>query len=328
MSTHLSGAAIRYPLSVDKNVIVEAMGELDRELGEGRDALRQVESDVFGYDAIFQAGTFADPKAALGATLERLEGILEVVLEAAAMPETRLSLIKQWEKHQKGREGLQSLIKNHQDGYLISQPFETLSAIVEGLRISVSKGMTSEQAFGLNRLEFILGETAVVFQRRGDKPTGELDIQRVMFEYLRTCFPDFTDKVVINGSVKNFAPDCGIRSLKAAVEFKFIGSKTEVPVALSGIVEDTAGYRGSPALAHCYSLIYQVKPFVSERRFHDDVKRVGAVEWRTIVVTGDGQRGRKHKAKPVGEGKRPKTRVSVPGVDGPGERPHRSYLAG
>ncbi len=85
----------------------------------------------------------------------------------------------------------------------------------------------------------------------------------------------------------------GIRHLKAAVEFKFASTPTELKQAVSGIFEDTAGYKGSLDWTRFYSVIYMTEPFESPARFHADMSRAGALNWTVIPVSGAGEKQRR-----------------------------------
>jgi hypothetical protein len=54
-----------------------------------------------------------------------------------------------------------------------------------------------------------------------------------MHDYLSACFHDFVKNPQIGGTLKNFIPDCGIKSVGAAIEFKFVRDKDEVAKAFS-----------------------------------------------------------------------------------------------
>lgn len=112
---------------------------------------------------------------------------------------------------------------------------------MSGLIASVTEGVTTQEAWTLNRLEAMLRNTAALVRRYGKVPDGELDVQKAMGEYLEVCFPSFRRNLPIGGNIKNFKPDFGIADVRAAIEFKIARSEKDVGVALSGIAEDTAG---------------------------------------------------------------------------------------
>lgn len=79
--------------------------------------------------------------------------------------------------------------------------------------------------------------------RRETPPSGELELQAIMHDYLSACFDDFIANPSIGGSIKNFKPDCGIRMIGAAIEFKFAATKEMAVSPFTGVVEDTRDIR-------------------------------------------------------------------------------------
>jgi hypothetical protein len=107
-----------------------------------------------------------------------------------------------------------------------------------------------------------------------------------MHDYLSACFPDFMKNPSIGGALKNFKPDCGITSVGAAIEFKFVRDEGQVATAFSGVAEDSAGYKGSKDWTRFYAVIYQAEPFMLESHLRSDLKRIGAATWTPIIVNG------------------------------------------
>lgn len=145
----------------------------------------------------------------------------------------------------------------------------------------------------------MLRDTPNLVHRRPQAPANEHELQQIMHDYLDACFPDFVHRPRIHGTLKNFEPDCGIRSVGAAIEFKFVRTRDQVATAFSGIVEDAAGYKGSKDWTRFYSVIYQAEPFTSESKFRNELKRIGAVTWEAFVVHGptESTKGRAKKAR-------------------------------
>lgn len=133
-------------------------------------------------------------------------------------------------------------------------------------------------------------KTATILHREQLVPTSEHDIQKVMHRALFACFTEYTDSVTIPGVLKNFKPDGGVRNLRAAIEFKFADSHSELAKGVGGIFEDGGGYKGSRDWTRFYSVIYQTKPFEAEERVRSEMIRGGLLTWKSILVTGDGGR--------------------------------------
>jgi hypothetical protein len=79
------------------DVAKSAIGQLDLLLSEAREALLQVQGNVFNnirYPR--EGGSYDNPDAALAMYLEEIYETLLVVLEGADLPEARISLVKKW----------------------------------------------------------------------------------------------------------------------------------------------------------------------------------------------------------------------------------------
>jgi hypothetical protein len=277
-------------------VVKNALGSLDKLLSQAKQALRDIEIKLFGGPG----GGYAEPRDAMKWFLEELHDVLLVVLEAADMPETRASLIKAWRGFI-DKKGLGHTNDNPEYDHCESPALTFLDRMIQGLRMSVSEVISSEEAWTLSKLEAILRSTHVLVHRRESAPAREADLQKIMHDYLHAFFlSDFRTNFTISGAVKNFKPDCGIWSVSAAIEFKIVHTKDEAPVAVSGVIEDTAGYRGSKDWTRFYSVIYQAEPFMSEEELQSDLKRTGAESWTPIVVNGrTGNRAKKTSGKAV-----------------------------
>ncbi len=270
------------------NVVVaqKALGELSKMLADAKDALRQIEAEAFHHRISYERGVYDEPRFALEAILEELHGTLLVVLEAAELPETRSSLVESWTKLSSGKKGLREVIEDAQYENCTSPALNLVERMIRGLRISLTEGISSEEAWTLNRLEEMLRDTPALLRRRNCRPKKESDLQEVMHDYLGACFPDFRLNPSIGGTIKNFKPDCGIASIGAAIEFKIVHTREQVAQAFSGIAEDTAGYKGSKDWTRFYAVLYQREPFMLESHLRHDIKRIGAATWTPVVVNG------------------------------------------
>jgi hypothetical protein len=280
---------------MDKTVVKNSIGSLDQLLSRAKSALSQIEQDRFGLVDDSDTGGFVDPKAALGDTLEELHDILLVVLEAAEMPEAKASMIEEWPTFTSAKDGLSHVEVDTEFDYCASPALIFVKRLIEALRMSVSKQISSEEAWTLARLEAMLEDTAGLVHRREKPPKDEQDLQAIMHDYLSACFPDFRKNPQIGGSIKNFIPDCGIASVGAAIEFKIAHTKEKAVVAFTGVVEDTGGYKGSKDWTRFYAVMYQAKPFILKSQLQSDMKRIKAATWKAILINGDTKPKRKKK---------------------------------
>jgi hypothetical protein len=269
---------------MDKDVVTNAVGGIDNILSKAKRALREMEYVKFGgWDDL---GSYESPDDAMVYHFGQLYDHLLVVLEAAEMPETRANLIAKWAEFKKLDKGLRHTAQFGDFDHLTSPVLEYIDHLVSALRITVSNHLTSEEGWTLARLEAMLEDGSTLVHRRGKAPATEKEFQDIMQDYLRACFSDFDPSPKISGSIKNFKPDCGITSIGAAIEFKLAHTEQEAITAFSGVVEDTAGYKGSREWTRFYAVIYQAHPFLPKSHMKNDMKRIGALTWTPVLLNG------------------------------------------
>lgn len=103
-----------------------------------------------------------------------------------------------------------------------------------------------------------------------------------MHSHLRFVFPDIAREIPISKPSKTYKPDFGIRSLRAAVEYKFVDSEKEARKTLGEVYEDIHGYSGSLDWTEVYFVMYQTGNYVT--------KHVIDAEWELQTPTSDGIR--------------------------------------
>jgi len=275
--------------TMDTAVIRSAVGGLETLLRAAKRALWHVEREVFGDPGYGddEGVTYEDPRYAMADCLEQLHDSLLVVLEAAAMPQTRSDLIAAWEQFKKDKGGLQYTNDDAEFQGSESPACTYLERLVRSLRMTISEELSSEQSWTLARLEAILNDAPGLVHRRQKALVTEMDLQEVMHDYLSVCFPDFRKNPPIGGTLKNFIPDCGIASVGAAIEFKLAHTKQQAITSFTGVVEDTAGYKGSKDWTRFYAVMYQAKAFILKSHLQSDMKRIKAATWKAILVNGD-----------------------------------------
>jgi hypothetical protein len=267
-----------------EDAIIKIEGVLDK----ARDARSQLEADVFNLRT--KGGGYEFPQAALEGFLRHAETLLEVALEASGLSSTRIRLIEKWESFEKQKQGIGKTIPFGEADFLESQPLDYLEKVVEGMRIALGQTENGWEAYELKKLESLLRKTAKIVRGEGVVPRNEHDIQTVMTKYLDAAFAEHVTNVNIPGGITSFKPDGGIRSLKAAIEFKYAATRDEVSRSLRGIFEDVSGYKGSADWTRFFSVVYQTEAFESEEKFGHDLNRAAAIDWTPILVTGKGTR--------------------------------------
>lgn len=278
---------------MDPTPIKAALSELERALDSARDAKYQIECEQA--ERRHPGGGFEEPELAFPSILNGIEETLLVVLEAAGLSLTRQRLLEKWDAFEKNG-GIGKTSYDQQFDYLESEPFSFIEKIIDSLRACAGEAIPTKDAHDLALLETMLRKTPVLVRKQGVKPVSEKDVRDVMHDYLEATFTEYRRKVKIDGIIQDFRPDCGVRNLKAAIEFKFADSAAEVSKAMGGIFEDVSGYSGSLDWTRFYSVIYQTGAFESEDRVRSEMARAGTLmTWKAILVTGTGQRGRKRR---------------------------------
>ena len=272
---------------MNSSAILSALTGLESSLESAREAKNQIEAEENNWR--ITGSFYDDPADALTSILNDIHEILLVVLEAADLHQTRNRLMEKWGKLQ-AEDGIGATSYNHQHDYLECPSFEYISTLIEGLRLVSGDAISLQESYELAKLEILLRKAPTLLHWRGIKPKGEMDLQKVMHDYLSAYFTEYNHPVTISGIVKDFKPDGGVRNLRAAIEFKYASSREEVARSLGGIFEDAGGYNGSRDWTRFYSLIYQTEAFESEDRVRSEMTRAGLVTWRAILVTGSGTR--------------------------------------
>ena len=77
-------------------------------------------------------------------------------------------------------------------------------------------------------------------------PDGEKDVQDILWIMLRSRYDSLErEETLPRFGVKSYRPDFGLPDLRAVIEVKFIGAKTEVSGSQEGILADVPGYLNS-----------------------------------------------------------------------------------
>lgn len=267
---------------MNQSVIQAALMGLEQMFERAREAKAQVEAEA---NARHTEGPFyLDAERALSSTLSELYEALLVILEAGGLNSTRLRLIDRWPALK-----VDETTYDAEFDYADNAAYRFLASQLDALRNSVSDVRPGADSYELAQLEALLRRTAVLVKRRGVIPSREFDVQTVMHDYLGAFFIEYRPTVSIPGTITDFKPDCGVRNLNVAIEFKFAQNEPEVRRAMRGILEDISGYAGSRDWNRFYTVIYQTAAFESEDRVRSELTRAGALTWKAILVTGAGE---------------------------------------
>jgi len=174
-------------------------------------------------------------------------------------------------------------------GNLYPSALEYFSAFLSPITAASSSSIGAPD--DLPRLERILIGTARLVKDRLIEPRNECEVRNALYQTLIHVFPDTVREVPIAKVSKCYRPDIGIRSLRAAVEFKFADSEDELKRAIGGVYEDVAGYAGSEDWKHFYAVFYMTDAFMTQSQVEAEfsLSKVDR-KWRPLLVQGRGGR--------------------------------------
>jgi len=170
------------------------------------------------------------------------------------------------------------------------------SAITSHIKIE-GEGITSRSSIIL--LEQILKGTPKLLADRHIVPSSENEVRNEIYKILIHVFPDTVREVPIPKVFKSFKPDIGIKSLKCAIEYKYVNSEEEAKKSVGAIYEDINGYEGSEDWKQFYAVIYMTDNFYTQAQVEAEFKLSNIKHnWKPILVYGKGDRGKSLKKFP------------------------------
>jgi oligoendopeptidase F len=166
---------------MNQTVLRAVLSDLEKEWDRARNARDEAEKDAGRYGT--EGHEFENARENLEDILNHLSERILVALEASDLSDTRRRLIEKWP-------GLSADTTAYLEEYDYAQnrAYEYLSTLVDSLRSACGDGRSSGHAFELAQLETILRKTPVLLRRRAITPTGEMDIQKQMHDYLSAYF--------------------------------------------------------------------------------------------------------------------------------------------
>lgn len=129
----------------------------------------------------------------------------------------------------------------------------------------------------------------------GTVPTNEADVRNAVLAICQFAFNDAMRETPTPKRITSYRIDLTVRSLRSAVEFKFIDDKSEMRAALEGVYADIKGYK-DPNWDSFYSVFYMTGPFYTQEEIDEEFRYVDVEKsWEPIVVVGPGARIKKPK---------------------------------
>jgi len=176
---------------------------------------------------------------------------------------------------------------------------------------------------GLDVFRTVLENSAQIISDAGLQPRNEAKVRAAIVKILKYGFRQVEREIKTPKEFKTYQIDLGIRSLRAAAEYKFIDSEADAKAAMDGIYADMHGYGGTQNWSHFFAVLYQTKPFITQAKTDHEMQIVRADRsWAAIIVTGPGGRSKRAPKEGIPAAKKAarKTAPSKAAAKGPAAR--------
>lgn len=155
------------------------------------------------------------------------------------------------------------------------------------------------KSYRLLDLERLLKNTGNIFFNENYKPKSENDIQKKMYNYIRSYFPSTVRESSLPKVTTTYKVDFSIRSLSTCVEFKYVTSKRQAKKIMGGLFEDIHAYAGYKDWTNFIAVIYMTEHFLTEEQISEMVKSCDVPDnWKFIITYGNGLRNNSQKIAP------------------------------
>lgn len=175
-----------------------------------------------------------------------------------------------------------------------------LSQYIEAVEAMLNPGEADHEvatSLEILKLRNFLLETPRIIRDFGLEPRSEKDVREKVYNVLIHLHPDTVREIPISKVSKVYKPDIGVRSLKAAIEYKYVTSETELKTAIGGVFEDISGYAGSADWTTFFAVFYMTDAFFTQRQIDSEFQLSNAPHsWIPILVLGKGERPKKAKS--------------------------------
>ena len=176
--------------------------------------------------------------------------------------------------------------------HLVKDYFEILQIL------TFEKEIKIKRSDGLRYVERILRGTPKLINDLQIDPRKESDVQKAVYNHFTLTFPDTVREMKIPKIAKVFKPDIGVKSLRCAIEYKFVATEKEAKKFIGEIFEDVGGYEGDKNWKIFYAVIYMTKAFLTQDQVEAEFKIAKIPEkWKPIVVYGYGGRTKRETTK-------------------------------
>ncbi|EMJ5493719.1 hypothetical protein L5590_001162 [Pseudomonas aeruginosa] len=166
---------------------------------------------------------------------------------------------------------------NHRDEFEIDhygsgEPYSVfiakISKFLSSFEFTESNEDQYERITGLQYLETILKNTAVIISRNNLKPKSEVDIYKAVKSTLSIVFASSKHpKSNFIKTAKEYNPDILIPELYAAIEYKYATDEQKLKSTIEQIAADVKGYTGDSDYRVFYAVFYVTEDFWGQQKF-------------------------------------------------------------
>ena len=140
-------------------------------------------------------------------------------------------------------------------------------------------------------LERLLKSTGNILYNEGFIPKSENDIQKRMYNFIKSHYPSTLRESSLPKPTKNYRVDFAIKSLSTCIEFKYVTSEKEARKILGGIYEDIHAYAGYKDWTNFIAVIYMTNNFFTEFQLNEELKMSDIPDnWNFLLTYGHGTR--------------------------------------
>lgn len=141
------------------------------------------------------------------------------------------------------------------------------------------------EAFERERLARFMRNTAHILERDGQPPENESDVKRHLLKYLGAMFDDAINEPSVAKAGITFRADTGIRSIKSAIEYKYVANQNGLVAVRDGILADVKNYENHEVWKHFFAVIYLTGAYLSEEARAEWEAQLPE-NWKLITVVG------------------------------------------
>ncbi len=227
----------------------------------------------------------------LSSTLSRIKLKLDFAFEVLNLKSVLTDFQTQWTNNHANPT---SLTMMPYAGVLVCPALRFLEKFNSLISTQIEKSDKQEHLDKTADLERVLRGTPKIISDRKLIPKNEADVQKEMYQILIHIFPDTTREFPIPSVVKTYKPDFGIKSLKCAIEYKFVANEADSKRFIGGLYEDVHAYLNSEDWKTFYAVIYMNDFYYTQDQIEADFRASKVPgNWKPIVVYGKGERVKK-----------------------------------